>query len=277
MLPKLRSGSPLLSAFASAPATGLLGPSPRALLKPEARPARSRTRGSGYAAPFGLSSGGHVPRPSPWAFASSGRRDSGHGRLPKPAPCFVPPKMQLALGGKHLGKDVWGRGQESTGHAPKVSDPAPFLLQKPGPQLVMPASSIQHRSQDRLHSPGPTHASVLLRMLHPSPQQADGRPPTTLTTSPATAPDRPRSPTGCSPGLFRRPSPQTCFQAELFLALQGVCLYNWFLSTTVLEQICFDLEDGLLFLSLTGTPPLLMLLSVEIRGADPFSPLSSAS
>lgn len=102
------------------------------------------------------------------------------------------------------------------------------------------------------------HASILLHMLHPSPQLAFSRPLTTLTIFPWTDPGAPRALQDPSGDRFLRPvSERICFQ-----------LYKGFVSTTEVSFCCHltgkktCLENRLLFLSLRGTPPWSML-SVE--------------
>lgn len=138
------------------------------------------------------------------------------------------------------------------GHTPKVSDSAPFLLQKARPQLIVSTSPITTTCEH------PTTCLIPDRLAAgPWPH----RPP-----PPRKAPEPPDA-------VSSETDASHLFGGDLLLALQGVCLQLEFLLPSW-EKICFDVEAGLLFLSLRVTPFLWALLSVEIWQAG--SSLSSA-
>lgn len=228
--PKLRSDSTLPSAFTNDSVTLSAGHFQRV------RPAWSWPRGCPL-------------RAGPWPELARG---SQHCHLPQPAPCFVPPKMQLIPGGKHLAKAVWGGGPQRS--HPKGLQLGPFSATK----AQTPSSSCPYH-------PLLQHASILLCALHSiGPQLALGH-------TDHLPPDWPQS-------------PKAAFSVDRFLTpvLRGsAASFTRGLSTTRVsfcyhlrrKNICFDVEAGLLFLSLMDTP-LWTLLSVEVWQAG--SSLSSA-
>lgn len=100
--PKLRSDSTLPSALTNDSVTLSAGHFQRV------RPAWSWTQGCPL-------------RAGPWPELARG---SQHSHLPQPAPCFVPPQMELIPGGKHLAKAVWGGGPQRS--QPKGLQLGPF-------------------------------------------------------------------------------------------------------------------------------------------------------
>lgn len=80
-------------------------------------------------------------------------------------------------------------------------------------------------------------------------------------------PDWPPSFEGCSPGLFWRKISQTCSGGSASSFKRGLSTTGVSFSYHLRgKRICFDLEDCVLFLSLTGTPPLWTLVSRASAG-----------